>query len=330
MVELCGDSVRRIREERGLTQLYVAKVVGVTTDTISRWENNRYPSIKRANALLLAEALDADLEQLIQPAESIQPEMSDENEVVQAESAGNRARVVIGASILLLLLVVLGFMFQSQPKLSPPMVVAHRELPNYAAPNSILPVILHLDEGLVGKGFILREKFPVGWKLKEANPPPSSLDNMQGMARWIIKPGETRKLIVYVLYVADPKEPDSESVGFHGEVVLKGNAANQPSIIDGVDAVKIAHFIWADQNGDNRVDDAEMLDASDVVDTMSGVHLNWDLLEKIWDAGGYLWSPEQKAFMPDHPPAGATLWYADPATDLSRAVAGGAIDSSRP
>jgi transcriptional regulator with XRE-family HTH domain len=63
---LDGATARRIREAKQLTQLYVSKVVGVTTDTISRWENNRYPSIKRENALRLAEALEVPVEEVLQ------------------------------------------------------------------------------------------------------------------------------------------------------------------------------------------------------------------------------------------------------------------------
>ena len=37
-VRLDGSAIRRIREEQKLTQFYIAKVVGVTTDTVSRWE----------------------------------------------------------------------------------------------------------------------------------------------------------------------------------------------------------------------------------------------------------------------------------------------------
>ena len=55
---LDGGEVKRQRELHGLTQLYVSKVVGVTTDTISRWENNRYPTIRRENAINLADALE--------------------------------------------------------------------------------------------------------------------------------------------------------------------------------------------------------------------------------------------------------------------------------
>ena len=58
---LDGTEVKRIREGQQLTQCYVSKMVGVTTDTISRWENKRYPTIRRENALKLAEALEVPL-----------------------------------------------------------------------------------------------------------------------------------------------------------------------------------------------------------------------------------------------------------------------------
>ena len=69
MVKIDGSRVRNLRESKGLTQLYIATVVGVTTDTISRWENNRYPTIRRENALKLAEALEVPLDDiLLKPA----------------------------------------------------------------------------------------------------------------------------------------------------------------------------------------------------------------------------------------------------------------------
>ena len=69
-VQLDGSAIRRIREEQKLTQYYIAKVVGVTTDTVSRWENNRYPSVRRDNAILLAEALEVPVENILLDAES--------------------------------------------------------------------------------------------------------------------------------------------------------------------------------------------------------------------------------------------------------------------
>ena len=38
MVQVSGPKIRSLREEQNLTQLYLATAVGVTTETISRWE----------------------------------------------------------------------------------------------------------------------------------------------------------------------------------------------------------------------------------------------------------------------------------------------------
>ena len=63
-IAIDGLKIRQLRETKKLTQLYVANVVGVTTDTISRWENNRYPTIKRDNAEKLAAALEVGLAEI--------------------------------------------------------------------------------------------------------------------------------------------------------------------------------------------------------------------------------------------------------------------------
>ena len=81
MVKIDGTRVRAIREQKGLTQLYVATVVEVTTDTVSRWENKRYPTIKKENGLKLAEALEVDLSEILDSAED---EASQENDASES------------------------------------------------------------------------------------------------------------------------------------------------------------------------------------------------------------------------------------------------------
>ncbi len=66
MVKIDGAKVRRLREEQGLTQLFLATSVEVTTDTISRWENKRYPAIKKENGLKLAETLGVELNDILE------------------------------------------------------------------------------------------------------------------------------------------------------------------------------------------------------------------------------------------------------------------------
>lgn len=295
---LDGSAVRRIREEKKLTQLYVAKVVGVTTDTISRWENNRYPSIKRENGLRLAEALEVELEEILQP----------ETEACEAE--GVPAAVEEGVPLPIKLLPLIGllavlaafYFYYHRQELPVPGLLAERVLPHYAAPGGVVPVRVRLEPNPGIKGFILREHFPPGWKLIEANPPASSLNNEDGTARWIVKPGERRPLIVYLVRVARTAQL-GESGLFSGEVVANPNGANTPTPVMGSNQVQVGPYLWADQNGDHRVDDSEMLAASDTFDEMKGVHLDWTQLEDIWDAEGYRWDPRKEVFVPQHPPA---------------------------
>lgn len=291
---LDGTAIRRIREEKKLTQFYVAKVVGVTTDTVSRWENNRYPSIKRDNALRLAEALEVRLEEVLQkPAE-------EPVALPQASFRPKRPVVPIVAGLALLLLAA-GFWLFRLPGGPPTGLRAERLLPVYAAPGTVVPVRVRLsvEDGM--KGVILREHFPPGWKLIEASPPASSLDNEEGTARWILKSGEARQVVSYLVRVA-PGAKMGLAGNFQGDLVANREGRNRPVPVVGAERVRVAAHLWADMNGDNVVDDGEMLLASDLFDEMTGVHLDWKQLETIWDAGSYRWLEERQQFVPARTP----------------------------
>lgn len=289
-VSVDGNLARRIREEKKLTQLYVAKVVGVTTDTISRWENNRYPSIKRENALRLAEALEVPVEEVLQRDVD-----SDAEPLTTATTVRSPWRFL---PLLLIPLIVAGvYLLTSRTAPLPANLAATRELPNFAAPGTTIPVRVHLEIANAPKGFILREHFPPGWKLIEAVPPASSLDNESGMARWILKPDETLHRVSYLIRV-DSKAVVGKVGEFSGEIIANPDGGSVPASVNGVNRTKIAGFLWADQNGDQIVDDAEMLQASDTLDQMRGIHLDWAALEEIWDAGSYIWDPKKERFTP--------------------------------
>jgi len=291
---LDGSAVRRIREEKKLTQLYVAKVVGVTTDTISRWENNRYPSIKRENALRLAESLEVPVEEILQGGTGACS--------IPESTLPPRRLILRVAPLFLVLFAVAAVIFFVQQQQSPAdSLKAERVLPSYAAPGSIIPVQVRLEAGAEMKGFILREHFPPGWKLIEASPPPSSLDNVEGTARWIVKPGEERRLIAYLVQVDSDAALGQEGT-FNGEAIANPNGRNSPSPVTGATQLRIARFQWADLNGDNVIDDSEMLQASDTVDRMKDIHLNWRQLEEIWDSGGYRWDERREKFIPSRDP----------------------------
>lgn len=309
MVNLDSEAIRRIREEKKLTQLYVAKVVGVTTDTVSRWENNRYPSIKRENALRLAEALEVSVEEILEKTASETapvPSTAEPSSVTEGNSTASRSLswVWVLAVVALLAAGLTYFLVGRQEELLPDKFSAQRLLPNYAAPGTIIPVRIRLTVDTTSKGFILREHFPKGWQLIEASPPPSSLDNEDGVARWMIKAGEENPRVVYRLRV-DPQASVGTLAEFGGEIVVsskdgpKGRSAQVPT--GGSAELRVAPILWADLNGDGVIDDAEMLEASDTLDEMKGVHMDWNILEEIWDAGGYRWVAEKNTFVPVKP-----------------------------
>lgn len=288
---ICLDAseVRRIRESRQLTQLYVSKVVGVTTDTISRWENNRYPTIRRENALKLAEALEVPLvDILLKPVESLQ------------EEPGERKKpflqwLIAGVLIILVLFFLISLFSESPP--APASVTAERVLPDFAGPASPIPVQIHLTHRSQRGGVIIREYFPKGWKIVQANPPASSLDNVNGVARWIIKAGDDRASIVYLVQV-DPAARLSSEATFQGEIVGSNEGSKSAVAIQGESVIKVAQIHWADANGDGQIDDGEMLEASFTIEDMAGVHIDWHDLEQLWNAGRYFWDKKAVKFLP--------------------------------
>ena len=290
-----GDAIRRIREANKLTQLYVAKVVGVTTDTVSRWENNRYPSIRRDNALLLAEALEVELDKILLNGTG-EPDGSDTKSTKRV-LLKNLLPLII---IISLALTVYFFFMQRHPTAYE--FSAMRILPSFAVADGAIPVRIRLEATGEMKGMIIREHFPQGWKLLQASPPPSSLDNIEGIARWIIKPDEKPAVISYLVQV--PKDADSNiSYKYSGEAIVNPRGSGVAYPVDGHSKIEIGPFHWADTNGDFTIDDGETLAAADSVDEMEELHLSWETIEKIWDAGKYRWDPEQKDFIPVRNPA---------------------------
>jgi DNA-binding XRE family transcriptional regulator len=289
-----GAVLKRLREEKRLTQLYVSKVVGVTTDTVSRWENNRYPSMRRDNALKLAEALEVPLEELLRrpaaTAENTPPPKNLLPLVITSLLA-----VVVMAGLLMLVLWQTGR--QSPP---PANITAERILPHFAAPGSDIPVQVKLTQRAGDSGFILREYLPKGWKLLQANPPASSVDNDNGMVRWIIKADDARDRIVYLVQVSGMAAAGSYGI-FQGEVVAGAADVKIAVPVHGDGRVAVAPVLWADQNGDGRIDDSEMLQASYTVDDMAGIKIDWLELEHLWNAGGYRWDDRKQIFLPVSP-----------------------------
>lgn len=293
-VAIDGEVIRRIREEKRLTQLYVAKVVGVTTDTVSRWENKRYPTIRRDNAIKLAEALEAELEEILKQDE---PPLEPVAETPGEEPGRRRWLLFLG--FLFLGAVALIYFLQNN-SYRPPQLRAKRLIPAYAAPGSRVLVRVKLSSEKPLKGMILREEFPRGWTLVEADPPASSLDNLEGMARWIFRNPQQKMTVSYLLVVAPDAEPGAK-VEFSGELIANPDGRRFAAISETSGQMQVRSLHWADTNGDQVIDDLEILEVSDLIDETGRLHLGWERIEQLWEAGGYQWSAEQGVFVPVWP-----------------------------
>ncbi|MDY0190982.1 MAG: helix-turn-helix transcriptional regulator [Desulfuromonas sp.] len=289
-VNVDGSAIKRIREQQSLTQLYVAKVVGVTTDTISRWENNRYPTIKRVNAQKLAEALEVDIEQLLRAADA------QVEQVEQTAQGGKRRNLKVWITVAtVVVLAVLGgvWLWLAQPS----HVVAERLLPSYASPGMVIPVQISLH-GAEARG-VVRETLPTGWEFIGAVPAPASFDQEKGLLRWIVQISDTPVNIYYLVKVATDSVLNSMP-SFDGGVVVRNTADSAREELIGVNQLVIAHIHWADLNGDGLIDDDEMLEAASLSEDMPSLPLDLDSVEDLWIEEYYHWSDKLNNFIPNN------------------------------
>jgi len=296
-VAIDGETVRRIREDKRLTQFYVSKVVGVTTDTVSRWENNRYPTIMRDNALKLAEALEVDLTAILK--QEVDLEIAEEIPVPKNSKRNIWVSLVLLIGIALLSL----FYLLSQPNPLPVVdLQAQRHLPPYAAPGSRVLIRVELSTDKPLKGMILKETFPAGWRLHESEPVVSHLDSKAGIARWIFRKPPLQTQVFYILEVPEDSHPGTDMT-ITGELIANPDGQRSATLVKSVGAMLVKPFHWADSNGDQIIDDLEILELSDLTEAAESLHLDWDLIETIWETGAYQWQTAKKQFVPVQEPS---------------------------
>lgn len=290
-LKIDGEVIRRLREEQGLTQLYIAKVVGVTSDTISRWENNRYPSIKTANAQRLAEALEVEMDAIVrQPDEE---DVAGIHKPVMQRRLTNARIMLFGLGVVVLVTSLIWmWLLLTSPEHD---VRAERLLPSYAAPGTEVPVKLTFT-GSAAR-VVVREQIPAGWALVEAIPKPDSFDPATGLMRWIMEVGQEPVSIHYLTRVAE-QAPLHSLEKFRGELVLRSeDPENGRTGMVGANQLVIEQIHWADLNADSRIDDDEMLDASYLAESAGSLALGMEKLEKLWMSEHYYWNPDVKGFV---------------------------------
>ena len=309
MVRIDGAEVRRIRERQGLTQLYVATVVQVTTDTISRWENRRYPTIKKENAEKLAEALGVALEELLEeePLAEAGSDTAGEEETpavsvsVVSPKANVAARLVpvrFWAGIFLLLIIGGLYWFLAREDTPTIPITANRVLPTHVPPGQSFPVLIRIGAPAESSlSLIVRENLPPGCRVLVANPPPTGANHQEGQLRWVSRLEKGGRLFSYLL-VSPALAPEGQELAFNGQILV-GGSGDQAIAIAGSNRLAIGPHHWADSNGDNRIDDEEILAVYDLYGEVDGFAGLRDEVDTLWAAGGYRWDEKTGKYLPE-------------------------------
>lgn len=303
VVRIDGTKIRALRERKDLTQLYVATVVGVTTDTISRWENRRYPTIKQENALKLAEVLEVALAEILDAAAAAADAPLEEEYDAAAGPADAPPK---GPPLLTMIVVVVALLigaallFKPKPVnvVAPAVITARRLLPSHVAPGQSFPVLIRINVTPPGTySMIVREGVPLDCLVIKGLPSYAALDEKSGELKWIGKASDE----TIFAYLARPKPSAAvgERLTFTGAATLKQGGESARIAINGDDAVALQQLHWADDNGDHVIDDEEILAVYDQLEAISQLGVN-DLqtdVEDIWAAGGYRWDETAGGFV---------------------------------
>ena len=287
MIRIDGAKVRQLREDRGLTQLYVATTVEVTTDTISRWENRRYPTIKRENGLRLAAALEVELEQILEKPDAVAQSTEKSPHPSPTTHFGiplKRYNLMVNIGLVVMIPVVIGLMiWKKQPGSGELQIEATRSLPKACAPGLRFPVIItvHTGREMV---LLVRENVPAGVEILRTVPDATS--QTDNTLKWIRKEGSEHQLTGYL---ARATGEYGTPLTFSGSIAVR-QGEKQDADISGDASLRLAPVHWADTNGDFIISDDEILEVYDKFGGLPGLELDMDSIEEIWMGSGYRWN----------------------------------------
>lgn len=300
MVRIDGAKIRHLRESQKLTQLYVSTIVGVTTDTISRWENRHYQTVKLENAQKLAQALEVDFNEIVEQEE--EPKAPDrpveEAEPPKQETGRPAIPRQYGRLSLLLAVIVAGALLYSM--FSRPVQVsvsATRILPPHVAPGQEFPVLIRIAAaGGNPVPLIINEIIPQDSQVRQGVPAITKTGQKDHSLKWISRTDGGNATYAYLC-----RAPENISQGatltFDGALTLKENIRSNQSIT-GQSSLVIAPFHWADANRDSIIDDEEILTVYDLYSDIKELPLNRELIDTLWAGSSYAWDSRKNAFAP--------------------------------
>ncbi len=298
MVRISGARVRRLREEQELTQLYLATGVGVTTETISRWERKKAPTIKKENGLKLAEALGVSLEEILAPMEQPVQERDEAVPSTVAEpttsvfTAAGFGKKMIWAAALLLAVSFLLFFF-SRPGNEVIHFSARRIMPAHTVVGRPFPVVIEVASGS-GKSssLLLKEQLPTGCRILKTVPKATVAENK--LLKWIDKNGSGERIFAY-LAILDLEPGGEDSVTFTGSLLIRQISRSEIQV-NGRNRIRLLDVHWADSDRNNIIDDEELLGVYDDFGRVNGLGVDVEEVESIWMGSGYRWDAEKNVF----------------------------------
>jgi transcriptional regulator with XRE-family HTH domain len=298
MVKIDGTKVRSLRESKGLTQLYIATVVGVTTDTISRWENRRYPSIKEENALKLAESLEVSLEHILETEETLAPQDKTQAIAVSQSRPPKPKRILLWLLFLVAVL-LLPFIWYNARQPEPVTIFVNRLLPPHITEGQIFPVIIQVTtQEQEPISLILKETLPEGCEPIVSAPSYTGFDKKSGSLKWITR--STGKVTTFVYLakqrVKGPDPAKAAPLGFSGSVTLRDQKSTE-TFIAGSQVLPLADYHWVDADRDNRIGDDEILAVYDSFSALDNVNYDWQEIDDIWSGTGYYWDDSKQQYI---------------------------------
>ncbi len=283
-VSINGDKVRSIRESKGLTQLYIATTLGVTTDTVSRWENRRYPTIKWENVEKLAQALEVDVSEILEEAEV------EQSNILPFHSR----RIIIPLLAAIPVILIIFWIFSTFP-VQRVNVTATRFLPRHTPANQPFPVIIKVESDSDKPfSFILQETLPDTCTPIKGVPPFIKQEAETKTLKWITNSKESPYFLAY-LAIAETIEPMPGKLDFEGLIKVDKNQDDKQGT-EGNTSILIANHHWADSDANNQIDDAEILAIYNSFDALSDLGVDLNLIKSIWSGKGYALDPESQLY----------------------------------
>ncbi len=273
-----GEKIKQFRESLGVTQLYVATALGVTVDTISRWENGRTSNIKLENAEKLVAVLEVSISAISRTEQEFSP--SSPSIVQDCEKKRNFPvlpyKWLAFAALFLVVGIVAGGLFVSSGGPESGTLIAVRYLPKHTSPAQPFPVILKVSSSkMKDLSFIVKEFLPPSCRIVASQPDFFENGGMGRTIRWIGTVSEEEESYFAYLVKVQTDAEEGGRLSFSGYITKNGKDEQQNNV-RGDQQLIISNYHWADSDRDNRIDDSEILTIYNSFDILEDIGVDID------------------------------------------------------